>query len=86
VARVGLCCQSFDLFGYNARSIYRPFVETEKGFGEKRMKITIFGTGYVGLVTGACLAESGHQILHKIADLRQGIIPIYEPGLESMVH
>ncbi|TBW54653.1 UDP-glucose/GDP-mannose dehydrogenase family protein [Marinobacter halodurans] len=55
------------------------------------MKITIFGTGYVGLVTGACLADVGHEVLcmdvdpEKIDKLRNGIIPIYEPGLESIV-
>ncbi|WP_111495924.1 MULTISPECIES: UDP-glucose dehydrogenase family protein [Marinobacter] len=55
------------------------------------MKITIFGTGYVGLVTGACLADVGHEVLcmdvdpEKIDKLRSGIIPIYEPGLESIV-
>ncbi|MBC53981.1 MAG: UDP-glucose 6-dehydrogenase [Gammaproteobacteria bacterium] len=55
------------------------------------MKVTIFGTGYVGLVSGTCLADSGHQVMcmdvdaDKIARLQQGIIPIYEPGLESMV-
>jgi UDPglucose 6-dehydrogenase len=53
------------------------------------MKITIFGTGYVGLVTGACLADVGHEVMcmdvdeNKIARLRDGEIPIYEPGLES---
>ena len=55
------------------------------------MKITIFGTGYVGLVTGACLAEVGHQVLcmdvdaGKVAKLEAGEIPIFEPGLEDLV-
>lgn len=55
------------------------------------MQITIFGTGYVGLVTGACLADVGHQVMcmdvdqGKIDRLRQGIIPIYEPGLDAIV-
>ncbi|MGZ5600970.1 MAG: 2-dehydropantoate 2-reductase N-terminal domain-containing protein, partial [Methylobacter sp.] len=55
------------------------------------MKITIFGSGYVGLVTGTCLAEVGNDVIcvdideAKIAKLQQGIIPIYEPGLEVMV-
>jgi UDPglucose 6-dehydrogenase len=55
------------------------------------MNITIFGTGYVGLVTGTCLADVGHNIMcvdvdaGKIAGLKNGVIPIYEPGLEPMV-
>ena len=55
------------------------------------MRITIFGTGYVGLVTGACLADVGHQVTcvdvdqSKIAQLKLGIVPIFEPGLGAMV-
>ena len=55
------------------------------------MKITVFGSGYVGLVTGACLADVGNQVIcmdvdkQKIDKLKQGIIPIYEPGLDDMV-
>jgi len=55
------------------------------------MKVTIYGSGYVGLVTGACLAEVGNEVLcvdvdaDKIARLKRGEVPIYEPGLESMI-
>jgi len=55
------------------------------------MQVTIFGSGYVGLVTGACLAEVGNHVLcvdvdeRKIALLNSGGVPIYEPGLEEMV-
>jgi UDPglucose 6-dehydrogenase len=56
------------------------------------MDVTIFGSGYVGLVTGACLAEVGNHVLcvdvdqAKIDLLNAGGVPIYEPGLEDMIH
>ena len=55
------------------------------------MKITVVGTGYVGLVVGACLAETGNDVVcvdvdeRKIRGLRRGRVPIYEPGLDELV-
>jgi UDPglucose 6-dehydrogenase len=55
------------------------------------MRVTVFGTGYVGLVTGTCLAEVGNHVVcvdidaAKVEGLNRGVIPIYEPGLEEMV-
>src|SRR5262245_26667396 len=54
-------------------------------------KICVVGTGYVGLVTGACLAELGNRVIcldvveEKITQLRAGKLPIYEPGLQPLV-
>jgi UDPglucose 6-dehydrogenase len=56
------------------------------------MEIAIVGSGYVGLVTGACFAEVGHHVIcvdnddRKVKALQSGIIPIYEPGLDDLVH
>src|SRR6202451_1793512 len=55
------------------------------------MRITIFGSGYVGLVTGACLADAGNDVLcvdvdeRKVAMLKRGEVPIHEPGLDAIV-
>ena len=55
------------------------------------MNIAVIGTGYVGLVVGACLAETGNGVVGadvdagKIDGLRQNVLPIYEPGLETLV-
>src|SRR5881394_527337 len=56
------------------------------------MDISIIGSGYVGLVTGACLADVGHHVIcvdndsEKVKQLKAGEIPIYEPGLEEIIH
>ena len=55
------------------------------------MKIAVAGTGYVGLVSGVCLAEMGHEVVcvdtdqQKIQSMKKGISPIYEDGLEEMM-
>ena len=55
------------------------------------MKISVIGTGYVGLVTGVSLSEIGHHVTcidvnqDKVAKMQQGISPIYEPGLSEMM-
>lgn len=56
------------------------------------MKVAVFGTGYVVLVTGACLADVGCEVIcvdidaDKVQQLNKGIVPIYENGLETIVH
>ena len=56
------------------------------------MKVTIYGSGYVGLVTGACLAEAGNHVVcvdidvAKVAKLNAGEVPIHEPGLDTLIH
>lgn len=55
------------------------------------MNVAIVGTGYVGLVTGCCLAEAGHNVVcidnneQKVADMKNGVVPIFEPGLEELM-
>src|SRR5579862_755799 len=55
------------------------------------MKVTIFGSGYVGLVTGACLADTGNRVISvdidaaKVERLSRGEVPIYEPGLDELI-
>src|SRR5204863_619806 len=59
--------------------------------GDPRVKVAVVGTGYVGLVVGACLAETGNDVIcadvdaRKIGDLKANNLPIYEPGLEPVV-
>ena len=56
------------------------------------MKIAVVGTGYVGLVTGTCLAETGNQVIcvdineQKVKMMQEGELPIYEPGLELLFY
>ena len=56
------------------------------------MNVAVIGTGYVGLVNGTCLAETGNQVIcvdideHKVNSMREGNVPIYEPHLDVLFH
>src|SRR5262245_37062207 len=71
--------------GGNGRSVFR-----NKKMRELRMKISVFGIGYVGAVTSACLADSGHEVIAvdtspvKVLCLREGRSPIVEKGLGEL--
>jgi UDPglucose 6-dehydrogenase len=66
-------------------------VSLESKIGRCKLRISMIGCGYVGLVTGTCLAEAGHQVLctdndaERIAALKAGVVPIYEPHLDAML-
>src|SRR6185312_6190585 len=68
-----------------------PFGPERARISELDMRIAMIGTGYVGLVSGACLSEFGHQVIcvdkdaTKVANLQRGVIPIFEPGLDDVV-
>jgi UDPglucose 6-dehydrogenase len=76
----------FARFGFESTVEY-----VEKKIGRSKLKISVIGCGYVGLVTGTCLAEAGHQVVctdndpARIAALKAGVVPIYEPHLDAML-
>jgi UDPglucose 6-dehydrogenase len=72
-----------------AQSLFTASFAPEK---KRKMKIAVVGTGYVGLVTGTCFAETGNTVTcidinqEKVKSLQAGVVPIYEPGLDVLFH
>lgn len=81
-------CNDLPGFGDGSTSVEAPVIGYSGNFF---MRLTIFGTGYVGLVTAACFADVGHDVLcididdKRIATLKRGEVPIFEPGLKELV-
>ncbi len=93
------CYKSFSSLAEADNDWYKQVYKITKSFilfsglrGALRMNIAVIGSGYVGLVAGACFAETGNDVIcvdvneAKVAALRRGEIPIFEPGLDVLVH
>src|ERR671939_613382 len=76
---------------HTSSDLERPVCRTGRHQAHPPSRIAVIGTNYVGLVTAACLAQLGHRVIGididpiKVAGLRRGELPIYEPGLEAVV-